>query len=700
MLSAAEADAGSANADEGTLLKKISQLQCRVDLLQGEKDRRDAMETEAAEERRSEGAKRAAREKRLECELEGALARLKQSEGLVSDGLRAKEALVGAEAKLTRVVAEQMEIQESGDRARGRCSQLELESKRLQERLSRMEEDLVVAAGVEEGENMRVHELEKSVEDLQEDLKAAKCRCSVVEGEARDIEVRSKRLQQEVEIMRTEYERVSDENMDLNARIAAMEAVAEEEASSKAEQAQMLAHAADTSAELDVTKAHLEKARTELERVRLEAKVECDGAVEEVRAEMEVVVKKASFDTAAAVAEVKAEAERLVSLGEVKVKELSEEVDRLSAVVAREGRDATEARQNCAEMKERLRLAERQVAEARAMSESTEQQLRRRIEAQVVEVKALEREVMSEREHTLELEESLRSAVERSTREAGRAGEQERAGLLAEMEGLMEGKMLAESKADEMEKELLGLRSAMADAEKRAAEEQDVVIKAATERMAGLEKAVLEKECAMKEVEEALDAERRERAGAASSISAARSEAEWLRAELASQREAAEQKDARICKLEKVKFTATAHQNYLDLKEAKKAALAENEGLRQKLAVAVEAARVSANAAAASKGEKERGTSIVGGESGRGVADRVVELENDRQKLADKLRRYAKHVHGLERQLTRVRTVLVEAGFAPEDLEDLAEAVLELSERAFGNHCSSDASTLSVMSTV
>lgn len=112
-----------------------------------------------------------------------------------------------------------------------------------------------------------------------------------------------------------------------------------------------------------------------------------------------------------------------------------------------------------------------------------EEQLRHRLETQVVEAESLRQELSAARERSERVEASARAAEQRSRDGA----DEHKKALLGEMETLMEEKLAAEAQAGGMKSELSELRSALANAEQRAAEEQSLVIQAAQERMAGFE---------------------------------------------------------------------------------------------------------------------------------------------------------------------------------------------------------------------
>lgn len=124
---------------------------------------------------------------------------------------------------------------------------------------------------------------------------------------------------------------------------------------------------------------------------------------------------------------------------------------------------------------------------AAPQSKATEMQLRHRLENQVAEAESLRDELAAARQCADLAEASARAAEQRSRDGA----DESKKALLGEMETLMEEKLAAEARAGDMEGELGELRAAVASAEQRAAEEQSLVIKAAQERIAGLEQVAI-----------------------------------------------------------------------------------------------------------------------------------------------------------------------------------------------------------------
>ncbi|CAM9214883.1 unnamed protein product, partial [Discosporangium mesarthrocarpum] len=551
----------------------------------------------------------------------------------------AREALATVEAKLARVEGEKGELQEAGERVHDRCRELESELENVSGLLFKAEEANKV--GKKAGE---VQRLETELTNLEEELRRSEARCTTLERDMKEGAGRSKRVQNELEMMRAEYERVSDEAMDLQVRLKATEE--EAAASNKSE---------DLVIQLDCARAAAEEARAELEEERSASK----GRIAEVEtaSEEKIAAAKAAVEEAEVKArmegDAKAEAEGAVVRRDAELAELVRRVGQLSREVEGEGARATEVQVSLEEAREQL-------VALKSEGVATEKQLRHRLESQVTEVKSLRTELKAEREKSAELE---RTSIE------ARAGVQ--AQLLTEMEGLMEAKMEAEERCKGMERELGILRESLGDAEKRAAEEQSMVVEAAQQRIQKFKEAVEAKQQALEKAEADLESERAQFTSAATS----QEEVAALKTELSALREGSVAKDARIAQLEAVRLTKGMVEKINKVKERADMAASENKHLRERLAA------VAATSAAATEG-KGCGS---GSKENDGMVEQVRELETAKGVLSEKLRRYAKHVHRLEQERGRVRQVLLDAGTAPQELDDLAEAVLELSEKALGD---------------
>ena len=113
MFNAAEAGAGAAGADETSLRKRISQLECERGLLRGEKDRFETVATAAATEKKTSAARAAAEIERLERDISELRERAEKASGAMADSDRAKMALQSMEARLSQVLEQRTDLQVS-----------------------------------------------------------------------------------------------------------------------------------------------------------------------------------------------------------------------------------------------------------------------------------------------------------------------------------------------------------------------------------------------------------------------------------------------------------------------------------------------------------------------------------------------------------------------------------------------------------
>ncbi|CAN0526173.1 unnamed protein product, partial [Ectocarpus sp. 12 AP-2014] len=258
MLGAAASAAGAAGADEESLRKRVSQLMCENGLLRGEKDRQEVLAAEAKNEAKSNTSRSAAEVERLEREvdrLSGVVA--SKADGVAAEGDRAKAVLSAMEAKLSELRQERAELQEATQRSLDRCSEAEGEVETLRNRLAEVE-------GRDASRHVVVA-LETKVDDLEQEVRRTAASKAEVEGNAREHANRVKRLQGEVEMIRSEYEVVSEEAADLRVAEAKLKEALELRQATTADGSE------DRSNELEAEVAHLREELSELKNAHLEA---------------------------------------------------------------------------------------------------------------------------------------------------------------------------------------------------------------------------------------------------------------------------------------------------------------------------------------------------------------------------------------------------------------------------------------------
>lgn len=115
-----------------------------------------------------------------------------------------------------------MNPQEAAQRSLDRCADAEAQAETLRERVAQLEAARGKAA------RSTVAALETRVDELEEAIRRAEASRVEAEAEARQHANRAKRVQGEVEMMRSEYEIVSEEAAELRGRVAGAENATEE----------------------------------------------------------------------------------------------------------------------------------------------------------------------------------------------------------------------------------------------------------------------------------------------------------------------------------------------------------------------------------------------------------------------------------------------------------------------------------------
>eukprot|EP00903_Cladosiphon_okamuranus_P012223 g11463.t1 len=715
MLSAAANAAGAAGADEESLRKRVSQLACENGLLKGEKERQESLAADARAEAKSNASRLAAEVERLEREVKRLSAVAGKASGAAEDGGRARAALEAMEAKLSEVRQERAELQEASQRSLGRCSEAEREIETLKSRLAELE-------GRDSNRDAFVA-LETKVDELEQALRRAAASKADIESDAREQANRAKRLQGEVEMMRSEYEVVSEEASGLRGSLAGAEAKLEEALAAQS------ASSEDRSAELEAEIARLRERMSELGEAHLQALRDEEGRrlemqkahnesvaaleekineslelAEQIEADqdsnLEALRAQLATEHAGELDALRARLEEALKTAEAKgaeALELSEECDALSAELKRVG---DEARSSAGGLEERLEAAEEArvaveeaLAETVAAGKATEEQLRHRLTAQVAEAENLRQELLDTRQRSDQAEAAVRDSEQR----AREGADEKTKKLLVEMENLCQEKLIAENKAGDMETELERLRMEVATAEQTAAKDQGMLIRAAEERMAVLDKAAEEKDVAIAELQASLDTARLSASTEAEVAAAAEVEkaTEALNAKIAAltattaeYQETIKKQEARIKKLELVRLTNGQVEKLQAMKASAKKTAAENTELKQRLAVFKERLEATADAGAGADA-RSVGAALAA------ATERNAELQGAKDTLVEKMKEYGKRVYELEKEHARVRAAVKELGGSVPEGGDLGDAVLDCAERFVGGRGGCDGSMMS-----
>ncbi len=260
-----------------------------------------------------------------------------------------------------------------------------------------------------------------------------------------------------------------------------------------------------------------------------------------------------------------------------------------------------------------------------------------------------------------------------------------KAELLAEMESLMEGKISAESQVATMGRELEELRESVRDSESRSADEQQLVIKAAEERMIAyktqVESSDEEMQTRITALEDRLETKmvcianlERDLGEKLAKISALEAQAGAMDSSTVTRISELEDevmaKTARIKKLEEVRLTKDQVKKLRDMKENMRRNEYENKELKKEVADL----RRRVRASAASTGGGDEGAPDT-------ASARISELEEARDALAEKLRKYVSHCRRLEEERDSSKATLENAGIDCSTFDNVADGITVLRER-------------------
>ncbi len=259
-----------------------------------------------------------------------------------------------------------------------------------------------------------------------------------------------------------------------------------------------------------------------------------------------------------------------------------------------------------------------------------------------------------------------------------------KAELLAEMESLMEGKISAESQVATMGRELKELRESVRDAESRSVEEQQLVIKAAEERMVAyktdVEKSNEEMKARITSVEESLETKmvcitnlERDLCEKLAKIAALKAQLGVTDDSTANRISELENevsaKAARIKKLEEVRLTKDQVKKLKEMKENSRRNEYENKELKKEVTDLRRRAMVSVSANGDEKSALETATAS------------IAELEEARDALAEKLGKYVSHCRKLEEERESLKETLENAGIDCGAFDNVADGIRVLRDR-------------------
>ncbi|CAM9524596.1 unnamed protein product [Chrysoparadoxa australica] len=589
MFNAVESASVDASADGGALKKKMAQLQCQLDLVSSEKDTLEARHSSEVKEQQDLLSQSASEVHALTQEVQQLKESLTRAEGISSANASAHDAIAALEAKAAALKSEKEDAEAAAERARQQSIELEGEIAVLKTKLDGL------------GDASVMEQMKEQLAAMEGERSDWEAKLSAIQSDMSQETSRCKRLQADVEMLRTEYETVSDEAMSLRNQMARIEEVGQANTDNN------IAQFSEAMARMTVVEGELATAREALEsnNALLQQAQEALVATEEEAASSEkrAAAAEAALDEVNATVEEKVEAVKAASSNEVQ--SLTDELEQ----VRRMATEMEGERVMLIEKNELLEAdatkAEAAISELQSSSQAMEEQLRHRLETQVAEVASLQEQL---------------SVMEQKLAEAD--GEKGTANLLSEMEVLMEGKLAAEAKASDMEQELQNLRVDMRNAERRAAEEQKMLVSAAQDQMATYEEKLAQATGKTQE-----QAERVQKLEKVKMTDRMVEEFEELRARSA-------EKDERIAHLEKVKMTMQFQKKFQKLKEDNVTMKEDIKDLKARLQQAESYTSESSN-------------------SSSDMAMQIEKLEEAKDVLSEKLRKYAAHCQKLEAQLSQ-----------------------------------------------
>ncbi|CAM9506922.1 unnamed protein product, partial [Sphacelaria rigidula] len=559
------------------------------------------------------------------------------------------------EARLTDLRQECRELQEAAQRSLDRCADAESEADALRAKIAQLEASTSTST-----DRSAIVALETRIDELEEDVRRADASRVDAEGEARHNANRAKRIQGEVEMLRSEYEIVSDEAAGLRGRVgAAMDgqesaerSLAEVREASKAMEEQLGHRLGIQEAEVEALRQELAAAQERADAAEQREEADAGGKTARLLEEMEGFME----EKLAAEARAQAMAAELSELREL-VKNADERAAQEQGMLmqaAQQRMKAVEEEKAAKDLAlDELRASLEAARESAKTSAADAAALAEKVDAAERRIESLSREV----------------SEAKAAAAGGAASMNDFNAVVQEFKG--ERLRIAEQKVDLLREMLRAIDSA-ADEDGNLSE--DLVV------LQG-------------EIAGVLPAgggwASSGAGGGATAAAAATLEAKVvsaLREELEAKAALIVKRNARIDRLEEVKLTVDQVKKLSKMKADGKAAAAENKVLKKKLADM----QAAASAGAIGGGGSSADIAAARAEA-TSAKERVEELTSVKETLLQKVRGYGAHINALETEQNRVRAVVANAGFAlpgdgrgADSSASLSEIVFEVLERAAG----------------
>ncbi len=551
--------------------------------------------------------------------------------------------------------------------------------------------------------NKELENLERSLMEMEEQLRVARESSRSAADQAQAIQALEQRLTNELEEKTTMQSQLGAASENLKDAEAQVERLKEEISNVK--------EAAEIAAELEHANARLQE--LEAERIQSSNRItRLQQQVDLLNTELQVALENASSQESVCL-DLEKEVARGEAASEVELRELKQELDEQRTEVESLKDQVQSTEESLSRAAQMLQTAQNEVSSFSELLES-QKECTRVVTCEAEEAaKQAEQEMINIRQDSennlkliqgraTELEQQLNvktdeiiSVESRLATSESKLAEAEaeippppcddgKAELLAEMESLMEGKISAESQVATMGRELEELRESVRDAESRSVDEQQLVIKAAEERMVAYKTEVQNSNEEMKTrivaLEESLETKmvcianlERDLGEKLTKIAALKAQVGVTDSDTANRISELENevatKAARIKKLEEVRLTKDQVKKLKEMKENSRRNEYENKELTKEVADLRRRVMMSANAGGDGKSALETATIC------------IAELEEARDALAEKLRKYVSHCRKLEEERESSKATLENTGIDCSIFDNVADGITVLRDR-------------------
>ncbi len=553
-----------------------------------------------------------------------------------------------------------------------------------------------------ESANKDVENLERSLMEMEELLRIERESSLSAADRAQAIQALEQRLTNELE-----------EKMSLQAQLAAAsEALKDTEVQVKRlkEETSNMKEAVQIAAELEHAKVQLQE--LEAERTQSSTRItRLQGQMDLLNTELQTAQENAVSSQESVRLDLEKEFSRAGAASEVELRELKQELVERKTEVESLKDQVKSTKESLSHAEQMFQTAQNEASSFSQLLESQKECTRaatcqteeaaKRVDQEIINIRqdaenglklVQERATELERQLNVKTDECISTESRLATVELKLAEaeippppcDDGKAELLAEMESLMEGKISAESQVATMGPELEELRESVRDAESRSVDEQQLVIKAAEERMVAyktqVESSNEETQTRIAALEDSLETKmvcianlERDFGEKLAKISALEAQVGATDSGTATRISELENevvaKAARIKKLEEVRLTKDQVKKLKDMKEKSRRNEYDNKELTKEVADLRRRVMISASAGGGGKGALDTENA------------RISELEEARDALAEKLRKYVSHCRRLEEERESSKATLENAGIDCSTFDNVTDGITVLRER-------------------